>query len=306
MDEETYIKFIPRITMYDHLEADDCDSISGYTMDIDRIEENENEDIISEENVGYITGLFLIDDISYNPEIYAALDNTNAAYEEMAQCLQNLEENHDQCLMSNTGYVLINHIHFNSKYERSSVEQSAIKTLVCKLGNATHGVIVWPAKEIHSEKNGMKEINYDYSHDAVAYMQKIFMDVGFEPITGTNFFAVWSALKNKKIDKIPLLSQFKDTGKRFKISKKTKIYVPEIPKLDPTNTVMFKDFSDDIVYKIAKKLDISPESVIRNFLTDEINQNSDLIKYAESVGINPIDIIRRNAALENGKKELEN
>jgi hypothetical protein len=298
--DEIEIKFTYEIRMYETVSTQGFDSsISGYIMDISKVEENEDGDILSDEKVGCIHGLLLLDDFSYNSS-YEVLDDISGEYEAMAKCLQDIEEDDNYCerLLGNNGYLLINGIYFESKYERSGVEQSAIKTLVRKLGNATHGTIVFPVKEIHEETKEIPEIHYDFSPYAIAYIQKIFKDVGFEPIPTTKYFMVWSCLKNKKLDKTPLLSQFKDTGKRFRIDKNSPIYVPEIPKLDATNTVMFNDFSNDLVYVMAKKLNISPESVVRNFLTDEQRQSSALIKYAESVRVNPIDIIRRDRSLK--------
>jgi hypothetical protein len=287
------------IDITDAMEAEDCDSIFAYTMYITRIEENDDgDDELNEEPVGEISGLHLARDFQECSQNYAVLDSISGNYEGMAKCIQDIEEDDDYVdnLIGNSGYLLVNHVYFEPKFERSGIEQSAIKTLFCKLGYNTHGMLVHPMKEIRIEKDSYLEIQYDRSPEAIAYMQKIFIDVDFEPIQHTPYFAIWSSLKNKSLKKIPLVSKFKTNKKRFKVDT-TKIYKPNPAQLDSSNVKLLTNFEDDIIYDVAEILRVSPESVVRNFLTDEIQQKSELLKHAEITGVDPLDIIRRDTAL---------
>ena len=298
-DAETYKEFKYVIRLDDTGTAAEYDYISSVKMKVKLVERDDNDNILTEDFVGQLTGTLVTQDFGESGEIYHALDGESSDLEEIAMCLQAIEEGEgeDAELADVTGaghgYLIIENIHFNPKYERTGVEQSIIKTLVTKLGNTTHGVIVHPLKEVRVSKD---EIDYDRSPAAMAYMQKIFRDVGFKPIKGTPFFGFWTAYAAPKMEKVPTLISFELTGKLFKVDI-SKIYESKPVTIDSPRSTLPQDFSGDLVYQLADQLGVSPEAVVKNHMSERLRARSKLLQYAERVGANPVEVIRRDRAI---------
>ena len=299
-DAKTYKEFKYSIRLDDSGTAAEYEYISSVKMQVKLVEYDDNDSNLTEDFVGRLTGTLVTQDFGESGEIYHALDGESSDLEEIAMCLQAIEEgkSEDEELADVTGaghgYLIIENIHFNPRYERTGVEQSMIKTLIAKLGNTTHGVVVHPLKEIRVSKD---EMDYDRSPTAIAYMQKIFRDVGFKPIKGTPFFGFWTAYVAPKMEKVPTLINFEPTGKRFEVDE-GKIYEYKPTTIDTTNTKLLHDFPDDMVYKLADHLGVSPEAVVKNHMSPALRSKSKLVQYAEKVKVDPVEIISRSRAIK--------
>ncbi|NRA63417.1 MAG: hypothetical protein HRU19_02970 [Pseudobacteriovorax sp.] len=276
------------------------ESVTYFLMTIGQRSINENDEETWKE-VGEISGYLVSEDFAYDSTLYHACDAISGDIEEIASMIQDLENsntgNFHEIRLHGQGYTIISSIHFWGKWVRTGIEQAAVGSLLKRLAVYTHGAIVYPLKETKDKDGIYATKGYDQSKPATAYIQKVFKDVGFEPVEKTKFWAFWNT-DEIDLSQIPSINTFVLTDTKFEVDENELIeYIPH--KIDSSNVSLFRSFENDLVYEIAERLRVSPESIARNYSEFPNMENSELLKYAKDTGVDPIEVIKRDQALRN-------